>query len=323
MGYKRTGGCPGTPEPILGAWTRSYYVDSNSTYGGTVYEAIGLDITMTQVGAYDPLFGDFALIKWDLTERFGETEGPIYAGTYMDWDAGPDYEANFGVVSDNFNGYVMWDWDTPALAYGMLDPRMSTDYCGLNTTEYSPHKIQEMGRRCPGDVAGPDCGAWGFWQDYGPGDLGSMWNNVVNGIPRENGPYAFGGYPNLEDHAGVLVNAPVYLDPYETKSVVQAIFAVDASTGTGGASATIEADALELATRAAIWGGWARGNANMDGCVNLLDVCWLTSGNQIYPDAYNGDVDNDGDNDGDDALYLLNYVTGLGPAPVGEWRFTF
>jgi hypothetical protein len=150
-----------------------------------------------------------------------------------------------------------------------------------------------------------------------------MWDDVVNGAARENGPYAFGGYPNLEDHAGVLVNKAVNLGPNETKSVVQALFAVDASTGTGGASATIEALSVDLGKRAAIWGGWARGDANMDGCVNLIDVCWLGSGNQIYPDTYNGDVDIDGDVDGDDSSYLLNYVTGLGAAPLGEWRFTF
>ena len=66
----------------------------------------------------------------------------------------------------------------------------------------------------------------------------------------------------------------------------------------------------------------------MDGCVNLIDVCWLTSVltgrlSHIYPDFYNGDVDLSGNVDVSDPPYLLNYVTGIGPAPMGEWRFEF
>jgi hypothetical protein len=326
LGWKRAdgSGCPGTPEEIMGAWTKAYYVDTNATYAGTPYAAIGLTIAMTEIGSYDPAFGDFSIIKWDLTERNGNDLDPVYGGTYMDWDVPGDYEANYGIVSDDFNGYAMWDWNDPGLAYGMLDPRMSTDYCGLNTSEYSPHRIQEMGRGCPGDVTGEGCGAWRFWQETGPDDLASMWDDIVNGPARLNGPYAFGGYPELEDHAGMLTNAPVHIGPYETKSIIQAKFAVDASTGVGGDNGgVINSLATELGRRAAIWTGFARGDANMDGCVNLIDVCWVTSGNQIYPDTYNGDVDLSGTVDSGDASYLLDYVTGLGPAPQGAWRFAF
>lgn len=332
MGWKRTGGCPGTPEEIKGAWVRSYFIDSNATLGGTPYAAIGLKITQTEIGAYDPLFGDFSLIKWDLTERNGESENPVYAGTWTDWDVHPGVAHNHGIVSDVFNGYALWDWVTPTIAYGFLDPRMPTDYCGVNPGPYSPHRIQEMGQYC--DPGAPDldlCGGYGLWQNSGTTDYALLWESVVNGPARESGPHF--NYPVLwaDDHFGLLVNKGLNIGPYETRSVVQAKFAVpvdDVGSEELTDVATVEERCAELARRAAIWSGYARGDVNMDGCVNLIDVCWLSSNvfnhtPQIYPDDYNGDVDLSGNVDPLDPLYLLVYITGLGPPPPGAWRFTF
>lgn len=327
MGYKRTGGCPGTAEEILGSWVRAYYVDTLAAWGGTVYEAIGLEITMTEVGANDPVYGDFALMKWDLTERYGEAEGPVYGGTWTDWDVAPGGNSNHGIVSDNFNGYALWDWVTPTYAFGFFDPRMTTDYCDLETSAYSPHRIQTMGQRC--DDGSDGCGGYGLWQGDATGTFeaqGLLWDDVVNGAPRLVGPHE--NYPAQweEDHFGLLVNAGLDFAGSDTKSIVQAKFGIDMSdVGAEGATDVGAADAkiTALAKRAAIWGGWARGDVNRDDCINLLDVCWLGSGNQIYPDTYNGDVNLSGAVDAADANYLLQYVTGLGPAPEGEWRFTF
>jgi hypothetical protein len=329
MGWKRTGGCPGTPEEILGGWLRSYFVDSLQYYGNTPYAAIGTHITLTEVGSYDPEYGDFKILKWDITERNGVAQGPLYAGTWTDWDVPPSGGNNHGIVSDAFNGYAMWDWVTPSYAFGYFDPRMSTDYCGLNTAEYSPHRIQTMGQRCDDGTDG--CGAYGLWQGDATASIEAqslLWDNVVNGAPREVGPHE---HPNSaadwdEDHAGMLVNKGFSLEPNGTITVIQAEYGIDMTdVGAEGATdvAAAEAKVTALARRAAIWSGFARGDANMDGCVNLIDVCWIGSGQQIYPDTYNGDVDLSGGVDAADASYLLQYVTGLGPAPQGEWRFTF
>jgi hypothetical protein len=331
MGWKRTGGCPGTPEEILGGWVKSFFVDTNAYFAPSVYEAIGLEITMTEVGAYDPEYGDFAILKWDLKERFGDTEDPVYAGTWCDWDIQPNGNANHGIISDVFNGYALWDWVTPTYAYGFFDPRMFTDECGLDATQYAPHRIQEMGQRCTGGTGSDGCGGYGLWQgsaaDDGFEGWSYLWEDVVNGPARQYpGPHQ--NFPLLwgDDHFGLLVNQGVSIGPNETKSVFQAKYGIDMSdVGAAGATDMVAAEAkiAELARRAAIWGGWARGDVNMDGCVDVMDACWIGSPNQIYPDDYNGDVDLDGDADNADALYLLQYVTGLGPAPQGAWRFTF
>jgi hypothetical protein len=104
-------------------------------------------------------------------------------------------------------------------------------------------------------------------------------------------------------------------------AVHQALYAVNASSGDDN---TIGLNAADIAKRAARWGGWARGDVNDDGYVNLADVCWMGSGNPIYPDTYSADVNLiGGQGDAADQTYLLMYVSGLGPGPLGAWRFAF
>jgi len=331
MGFKPTGTCPYTPEPILGSWVKAYFVDSNSAFGSTVYASTGLDITMTEIGAYDDdYFGGFALMKWDLKERNGVTLDPVYGGTWIDWDVGPSAGNNHGIVSDVFNGYALWDWTGPEFAYGFLDPRMTTDYCGLKNEAFVAHRAQEMGERCLGGTGSDGCGGYGLWQGLAPdnGFLGYalLWDDVVNGDPLESGPHTE-ATPWTDDHFGLLVSKGVRIIGGGTESIIQAKFGVDVSdVGTVGGTdvGLAEAHILELAKRAAVWSGFARGDVNLDGCVNLVDACMVLKGCQLYPDSYNVDVDGlSGLNAVLDGGYLLQYVSGLGPAPIGAWRFLF
>ena len=127
-----------------------------------------------------------------------------------------------------------------------------------------------------------------------------------------------------EDRGAFLINKAFNLaaagDPGDSYDVVQALYAVPAISND---ETTIDGLGVELAKRAAKWAGYARGDVNDDGCVNLADVCWIVSGNQIYPEAYNGDVNLDNAVDGADQSYLLSYVSGLGPAPLGKFRFSY
>ncbi|GAB4325866.1 MAG: hypothetical protein Kow0074_19960 [Candidatus Zixiibacteriota bacterium] len=321
MGYKREGGCPGTPTEIRGAWLRTAYVDTNLARVGTFGEAIGTRIVATEVGAYDPLYGDFKLYRYEVTNRDGFDKGPIYLGSFHDWDVRPNFASNTGFLGLSYNGYGIYDFNTPELAFGMFDPNLPTDYTGLNTAHNAPQRISSFGEGDgTGAVVGLYDGPWQSGQDADPWE--ELWDVTVARTPQyEDGPYDLVAHPSeVQDCGGILTLKGQILPANGTVYFHQAVYAVDASSGDEN---TMEALGLALAQRAAKWAGFARGDVNDDNTVNLLDVCWLLSGHQIYPDTYNGDVDLSGVVDAADEAYLLNYVTGLGPAPLGEWRFTF
>jgi hypothetical protein len=62
-----------------------------------------------------------------------------------------------------------------------------------------------------------------------------------------------------------------------------------------------------------------RGDANMDGVVNLSDAVYvngyLYSGGPAPPCMNQADVNNDGHVDGSDSVYLLNWLYNGGPVP--------
>jgi hypothetical protein len=311
LGYWRDGGCPGSPTEIRGEWVRGAFVDTNEAAVGTPREAIGTIVTQTEVGSYDPLYGDFKLFRWELENRDAVAKGPLHLGTMYDWDV-DSYADNHGIARLSFNGYAIWDNATPGLAFGMLDPNQPSTYSGVDPTAFPPRSIREAGQLIAYDI----------WQAGGVGGtLPALWNLVINKTPLiDEGSVTSHETGLLEDHQGYLTNQAVNLPASGKVAVHQALFSVDASSNDPN---VVEASAMELAARAAKWGGFARGDVNDDGVINLADVCWLMSGNQIYPDDYNGDVDVSGAVDGADQSYLLDYVTGNGPAPQGEWRFTF
>ncbi|MBD3298700.1 MAG: PQQ-binding-like beta-propeller repeat protein [candidate division Zixibacteria bacterium] len=313
LGFKRTPECPGAPIEILGEWARSYYADTNdSAPAGSPLAAVGVNIEQTEVGAYDPKYGDFKMIRWTLRNRDGEQK-TLHTGTVMDWDAGPEYKKDVAIVSDQFNGYAIWNDVDPTTAYGMFDPMMPSHFETVDPTVHSPHRI--IVRLTPegGVCLDPDDRNCFFY------DSEHAWRMCVEFLPAREVHY---GSPSATsaDLFALLINRPVTLDPHGDVNIHQVLFGVDATTSD---SATIEANVLELAERAAKWAGFARGDVNDDGTVDVLDVCWLLSGHQLYPDEYNGDVDLSGTVNIADQTYLLQYVTGLGPPPLGAWRFEF
>jgi hypothetical protein len=269
---------------------------------------IGVIVTQTEVAAYDPMYGDFKLISWNLENRDAVAKD-LKAGSYIDWDAVDDYFNDVGLLSDNFNGYAIWNAVEPRYAYGVFDPNLPTSYCGIDPSVNSPHKI------FAGVLSDMWCGPFGLCDD-----AGITWHYAVGPPYRDywGGPQGPAGW--REDRGVFLVNKGFTLPPNGTYKVVQALYAVPA---TSNDVATIDALGVEVAKRAARWAGFARGDVNDDGCVNLADVCWLSSGYQIYPDTYCGDVNLDGNVDPADQTFLLDYVSGVGPAPLGAWRFTF
>ncbi len=312
LGYKRVNGCPGTPQEIRGEWARSYFIDTNrSVLSGSPLAAIGVEVIQTEVGRYDPLYGDFKIIRWELRNR-DVANKTLYAGSLMDWDVGHDASDNVGFVSDAFNGYAIWNATAPTVAFGMFEPDMPTDFATVDPDPHSPHRIHLM--------ANP-LRLWCTDPSYVcmTESAGEAWHFCVNHLPsREKDPLV--GSDPTEDVAGLLMNEPIVLAAGGDAVMHQILFGVDAASGD---SATIEASVLDLAERAAKWAGFARGDVNDDGTVDVRDVCWLLSGHQLYPDEYNGDVDLSDTVDMADQNYLLQYVTGLGPPPLGQWRFEF
>lgn len=303
LGAARVGGCPGFPDSIEGEIVTSRYADSvGPEYG--LPQSAGIDVVQTVIATSEDPYGDFVCYRWEIINRDPVAKGPWHAGTFADWDLASG-SSNTGRFTDLANGYFIWDPSDASYACGMIDPDQKSEYQGADPMTAPPYRIWV-------DDVNPcatfSIGCWGF-----PWESAQNWNRVVRQLPlRINeglGP---------TDLGGLLINPPVNLPPNGSAVIHQVLFHVDASSNN---ASTIEANAVALATRAARWTGFARGDVNDDGYVDLAYVCWLNAGLPIYPGDYCADVDVDGDVDAQDQTYLLAFLSGNGPAPAGAWRF--
>jgi hypothetical protein len=304
LGARRAGGYPGAPVDIMGEIVVNSMSDTNlAATVGSPASSMGLDIVQTAVGAYDPLYGDFTLLNWEITNRDASPKGPIYIGTQHDWDINGG--TNDGMFSDLFNGFAIYGGSPVTIAYGFLDPDQPHMYSSVDPSVNSPHQITILSN--PLDVYTGGSFSWGNDEDRQ-----QVWSYIAHGPSRDVRGSA-------DDLSGLLVNSAINLLANETTNRAQAWFGVDGT----GTPANIEANAAALAKRAARWGGWARGDVNDDGFVDLADVMWLDSGLPVYPADYSGDVNNSGGApDAADEAQLLSYVSGnAGDQPVGAWRF--
>jgi hypothetical protein len=330
MGYRRdlSTPCPWEKVEILGSWVKAVYSDTDFFYAPTSPLAtMGLSVIQTEIGANDPLYGDFKLLWWHITNRDATTKTGMKAATYFDWDIDNDAQQNVGLMSDNFNGYAIWDAATPHYAYGMFNPNLKSAYCGVDPL---PGNVFKILVNLNDTTYGHSPGVWGSGTaSTHAADLAYGWalcskpplrQYMGKSLAGEEGP------PSIRDDRGAfLVNQPFDLGPNAETDQFQALYAVPAASNT---VAGIEALAVEVAKKAARWSGFARGDVNDDGCVNLLDVCIVCHHVadplvQLYPDTYCGDVNIDGVVNAADKDSLLNYVSGLGPGPLGAWRFAF
>jgi len=313
LGRIRTGGCPGTPADVSGDIVATSYSDTSlSAAPGSRQAAAGVDVIQTVVGAHDPLYGDFVLFRWVLHNRDAVAKGPWHAGSWIDWDVG-DCNYNDGRFSDLFNGYFIWNPVAPTLAFGMFDPEQPSLYSTTDPTANSPYRIRVSSN--VELIATGWCVEWICWGLDSPESDAWSWSMFTHEQPRrkvDNGP----GY--LEDKSGFLVNRPFSLTPNGSWAIHQALFWAEA---TSNDPAIVEANATDVARRAARWAGFARGDVNEDGFVDLADVCWLIAGLPIYPDTYCADVDANGTFDSADIRYLLSFISASGPGPRGAWRF--
>jgi hypothetical protein len=318
LGAKRINGCPGDPSPITGMYVKAYFADSNVNVGGAdPLAAIGINVEKTDVGADDPLYGDFYLSRLHVINRDAVAK-TIRGGTYFDWDVAGAATSNVALVSDAFNGYAIWDPVAIRFAVGMLDVNQPSAYAGADPTANPPALI--MSNLNDTTYTGAGGGQWGGGGPLWPNDYSYGWylaSGHYAGPRHSMGGNGVAG--DAADRGGFLLNE-LQLGPNGEADVVQATFAFDVAGNSN--DAFVEAGGASVAARAARWAGYARGDVNDDGVVDLGDVVWLQCGNQIYPDLYCGDVDADGDNDAADISQLLSWVSGnAGSQPVGAWRF--
>jgi hypothetical protein len=310
LGYWRDGSCPGTRQAIQGNLVTVGYSDTLVIAAEVGWPAsAGLVVTQTNVSSKQEPYGDFILLHYDVENRNDVAVGPLYAGTFIDWDIGPGIPNNDGRYSDNLDGYFLWNPLSPTMAFGVLDPNQPSRYSGVDPSANPPYRIGVYLRSSfysPFFTTCFGCPTREF--------LIQSWREVVSFQPLRELEYP----GHADDRCGMLINPPFSLLPHGSASVDQAMFWVDA---TSNDPAVMESNAVGVAHRAARWAGFARGDVNDDGFVDLADVCWLKASLPIYPDQYCGDVDVDGDVDAADTAYLLNYVSGLGPAPRSAWRF--
>jgi hypothetical protein len=300
LGAYRDGGCPGTPHDIFGEILQTGFADTNiAATPGSDRAAVGTNIVLTEVGSYDPLYGDFKLIHAAIENRDAVAKD-IKFGSFIDWDVTADYNSNVGVSSAALNGYFIWDNTTPGNSYGIVSVRQPSLYSSVDASANPAFAARIMDNPTsvyPGPFTNDQNATYGYI-------------NEQAGFTNELAAAA--------DKSGLFVES-YSLAPNGSDEHAVALFGIDATSNT---AAVIEAGAAALAKRAARWAGYARGDVNDDGLVDLADVCWLQGGNPIYPAAYSGDVDADGDNDPADIARLLSFVSGnAGDQPAGAWRF--
>lgn len=304
LGEIRTQGCPGQPLPITGEIVVASYSDTLVDTSSSLPPAAGVTVTQTVVSSAAAPYGDFVLFRWELENRDDWPKGPWHAGTYCDWDIAGG--ANTGRYSDACNGYFVWDTQSPGTACGMLDPDQPSRYAGSDPTGNPAYRIAvwDLLSCCQWDYC--PCITW-----VNSVGMAYFWWKTVREQPTRSADF-------MSDPSGALINPPFTLPPHGMAAIHQAMFFVD---GTSNNPATIEANAMAVAQRAARWAGFARGDVNDDGIVDLADVCWLDAGLPIYPGSYCADVNVDGEVNAADIACLMAYVSGMGPAPQGNWRF--
>jgi len=307
LGKKMVGGLP---VDIYGEKVVSAFSDTNfDATAGSPAAAIGVNVIQTEVGAYDLVYGDFKVIRWCLKNLKATQIGPIFAGTYIDWDVNKSSGDNDGRVDDDINGYYIWDDVNPGLAFGALDPNQRSGYNGANPLTNPPYRIGIYGNSDRQTTRG--------WNTGFVDNPALIYTDVVNELPHR----IYDDPGVTEDRAGILFHQPITLPGLgDSASVYQAIFGMPAHGGTPDLL-VLQGQAKDIANRAARWSGFARGDVNDDGYINLGDVCWLKAGKTIYPANYCGDVNLDGLNTAADWQYLMAYVSAIGPAPLGAWRF--
>ncbi len=265
------------------------------------------------IGAYtDDTVGvldNFIIYRYAVYSRYGQAVNNVYAGTFDDYDTGPNN-------ANNVTGYdvahsVAWTYDcaTPSRAFGQV--KIPFGGC------YEPM----INAKCM------DAQGGGFWNDS------DLWLDSA---------YYWMSNPSLYH---TVTHQPGILPCVSSSSDRNAFFTIqkaDLASWTADPESTIvcfanfgmlTADASDpttffpLANTANKWAGFGRGDVNDDGAINLVDIIYLANfvldpinNNGPYPFKYSGDVNADGSYTPADVTYLIDYYFNGGADPLGAWE---
>jgi hypothetical protein len=286
---------------------------------------LGTEITQVEICMYDfgHGYGDFKLIHYKIHERDNGPVDDLVAGIFCDWDTESDYTSNACAVEANAGGYAVWDSLDPVVAFGHMV--LGSGLSATNSSEIAPADY----RAVVGVSNGYSVYATTCIQCCTNGDL--QWMDCIDN-------YWFGAFyepdpGNHGDKSGLIAFPEFDLVQNGDQHLYAAVFGVDASTND---RADVLANIASIAFRANKWAGFNRGDVNDDNKVDAIDLGYLAASFAdpvtwlIFPyddsesvSGGNGDVDGSGVTDPGDVPYLLNYLMGTGPAPVGAWRFGF
>jgi hypothetical protein len=297
---------------VLGDVSWASFID---TIAADVF-TYGTNTIRVEISPYDfgHGYGDFKLVHFKMSSRYGATVPGITAGVFFDWDV-LAYNSNAVSIAPDAAGYAVWDSSQAEVAFGALvmpAPLSADNSCLVDGSGayklleggYDNYRVYDGG---DGFVFDTDQHACMFVDTA----TGYVYTPVQVGGQNPGDRYCMFTWPSFD----LVTEHHMYM----------AIIGVDASSND---HATIADEIRSIAFRANKFAGFNTGDVNDDNCVDAIDKAYLEAVLNgapcpIFPYDGNGDVDNDGDVDQADADYLFAYLMGTGPAPQGSWRFTF
>jgi len=301
------------------SWNQLDLASTNGFFAASSRNAGGVFCTVQRVASQAAAFGDFVLTSMTIQNEpgdFGDISGnlnDLYYGGVTDWDvSGTD---NLKAFADGYgltNGGAV-GWGNPAATWIVGHLRLDANIVGAGAI---------------GAGGSPTFMAGDIMDDQGRG------NRAFDMLssPATYGPSVDPASTNNTDLASLwtMIHVPTLADG-ESVTFYYAIYQIQ--KGVNGLpwtnAATADASYKEIACRAKAFAGFAKGDVNCDGCVDLADVVLL--GNildGLYSPAGTGGVytaDANGDNAYSQADYDLVYdvVAGVQPASAlaNAWRF--
>jgi len=281
-------------------------LQSGGVWPNQIGPSIGILVKYREVGTYNVSgndFGDFKLIVADIINRNAGAINGLYYGSIIDWDVGAGADV---VAGDVDKGYVYQHDGVKARASIGLPLKGSYYLDGTKTDPmYNAYIIDNPAEIYPTAVPCPQCHVDSLfaWIDGWP--AGQI-NWSVDPIAPD-------------DHSSHIAFGKVNLAGFATQSYGWAFWGKDNS-------ATIDADIINRSQFINKYAGFARGDVNNDGTLDLRDLVYLSRyiaalGNGPVPFKHLGDVNCDGAIDGLDCTLLQNYFFLGGTPPKGKFMF--